>query len=299
MTTFLYLSFFCVLLSVGIHCDEIDDDYDLLYDNWGRVVRLHSDEQKKQYLMMEFKSLETPLLYAVERYDYNSVQWIVERLRYIWPKLVDVTASISEKADIISEEEIQFQENLRKAAARLFYIGGDRKCISLDETFFHDQCLPIGTNSSQYCPKNMLLVDGPGNIGYCKCLFGTLYSEFSGNCDLPYTQGPCQVGEWFVFDDEYAYSRCERAPKDCPTDGQHVYWTPDSDSVAKRCWKLGTRGPCPESYVVQLNFEDDEVEVKCSAVFAYAFARVAPIRSCSSGQSRFSAKSGCRNSFNG
>ncbi len=73
---------------------------------------------------MEFKSLETPLLYAVERYDYNSVQWIVERLRYIWPKLVDVTASISEKADIISEEEIQFQENLRKAAARLFYIGG-------------------------------------------------------------------------------------------------------------------------------------------------------------------------------
>lgn len=72
---------------------------------------------------MKFNSLEAPLLNAVERYDYETVQWIVERLRYIWPKLVDVTASISEKADI-SEEEIQFQENLRKTAARLFYIGG-------------------------------------------------------------------------------------------------------------------------------------------------------------------------------
>lgn len=55
-------------------------------------------------------------------------------------------------------------------------------------------------------------------------------------------------------------------PKDCPSDGKHVYWSPeDLDDSGygephKQCYKLGERGPCPKgSTLVQL-----KLIVKCT-----------------------------------
>ena len=93
---------------------------------------------------------------------------------------------------------------------------------------------------------------------------------------------------------------CESAQKDCPTDGRYVYWSPDS-SKAKRCWKIGTRGPCANDEILQF-FEDNdgELELKCvNSVSSYSFGVRAPLRHnapCPKGFYR-NQKLQCRSSF--
>ena len=58
-----------------------------------------------------------------------------------------------------------------------------------------NKCVPIGESFSEYCPKDMVLEDGPDNVGYCDCQenAGTpfnalLYSYETGKCHRQFSQ---------------------------------------------------------------------------------------------------------------
>ena len=78
-------------------------------------------------------------------------------------------------------------------------------------------------------------------------------------------QGPCEDGQWFVMKKT---AQCETVRDGCLTDGHHVYWSPDETSVAKQCWKIGTRGPCENGKLIHLEQDKEELEVYCSHQFS-------------------------------
>lgn len=68
-------------------------------------------------------------------------------------------------------------------------------------------------------------------------------------------KGPCEEDQWWVLNDAQDAGVCEVKPKDCPSDGQHVYWSPPStdNSIVpqKQCNKLGDKCPAPEGGTVK------------------------------------------------
>ena len=73
----------------------------------------------------------------------------------------------------------------------------------------------------------------------------------------------CKVGEWFVFNKASGLPQCERAPRGCPTDGNHVYWSRNR-FVPKRCLQLGTEGPCFRYEILHIN--ESSLEVSCQPI---------------------------------
>ena len=105
-----------------------------------------------------------------------------------------------------------------------------------------------------------------------------------------------------MFDDEYdLIPICEYAPIGCPTDGNHVYWSPDS-SMEKHCWKIGTQGPCKEDEELKSTWDVDDGERKISCVnktASYFYGAKAPLRRSAPCQNRRNENSNCRTAFNG
>ncbi|EFX76457.1 hypothetical protein DAPPUDRAFT_107036 [Daphnia pulex] len=130
------------------------------------------------------------------------------------------------------------------------------------ETYFNGRYLPIG--SIQYCPRNMVLLDGPNNQGFCDCVddekHPAFYSDKTGECYFHNTRGPCSDGEWFVL--KKGNPVCEPVPEGCPANGRYFYGTPD-ETMAKRCLKLWKEGsPCLPDEYLQLR-EGPELTIFC------------------------------------
>lgn len=90
-----------------------------------RLLGQRSKQREQQFLVTEFKNLEAPLVQAVRRNDATGTQYLLERIKYVWSELFDVTLDIWDKVDSeLESEQITFQENLKATMARLLYIGG-------------------------------------------------------------------------------------------------------------------------------------------------------------------------------
>ncbi|XP_046449252.1 uncharacterized protein LOC124197754 isoform X2 [Daphnia pulex] len=217
-------------------------------------------------LVETLKRIGTELVKYVENGDHEQTQLTIGEIKNMWKCLV-----LNEESMANSGES---PESLKKYMAEILYFANDRNCKSPDETFFNGQCLPISTTKrSEYCDVHMGLYDDEKNKGICDCLELTkeqakselrpIYSDKTGFCHRQNTQGPCEIGEWFVLKNT---SLCEPVPDGCPTDGRHVYWNPDN-STAKQCWEIWTRGPCKEGQLLHLA-QDNEAQVYCSSVSA-------------------------------
>lgn len=59
---------------------------------------------------------------------------------------------------------------------------------------------------------------------------------------------------------------CRPVPVGCPADGEHVFWSPNA-SMAKKCWKMWTQGPCPEDQIL-IGVGDSDVSCQVKVFFA-------------------------------
>ena len=74
----------------------------------------------------------------------------------------------------------------------------------------------------------------------CRCLPRNSLTP-QGKCFQPYTRGPCNFGEWFVFASDSVSpqgGRCEEK-KYCKRFDNWHWWAPD-----QRCYRQFTQGPC-------------------------------------------------------
>lgn len=95
-------------------------------------------------------------------------------------------------------------------------------------------------------------------------------------------------------------AQCETVPEGCPTDGHHVYWSPDETSVAKQCWEIGTQGPCEDGKLIHLEQNKEELKVYCRPQFFENIFKnsLANYRPCYSNSKR-GQNNQCRQQFYG
>lgn len=62
------------------------------------------------------------------------------------------------------------------------------------------------------------------------------------------TKGPCSPNFWLVMIN--GTISCEAIPANCVADGQHIYWSPNPETVPAECHHIGKRGPCSIDQVV-------------------------------------------------
>lgn len=181
-----------------------------------------------------------------------------------------------------------------------------RRCESPFETYFpaKKRCIKFESNDLEgACLDNQIVIDGPNNRGLCVCKDSdsTIMNRQDHQCYEQFTQvqqynyilktpvlnwikilrmkkGPCEEeDQWWVLNDALDAGVCEVKPKDCPSDGEHVYWSPpptdDSTVPHKQCNKLGERGPCPEGSIVK----QLELLVTCDERILQAVFSTAPI----------------------
>lgn len=79
-------------------------------------------------------------------------------------------------------------------------------------------------------------------------------------------QGPCKNGEWLILN-ENDTAECRPIPQGCLADGQHVFCSMQP-KLEKKCWKLGTRGPCLG--------ENDQLRMKGIDVECFTPAAIVP-----------------------
>ncbi|EFX82515.1 hypothetical protein DAPPUDRAFT_101084 [Daphnia pulex] len=184
-----------------------------------------------------------------------------------WLRIVNKS---NEFFDFRIPQSKQEEEDLRIYTARLLFLSNERPCESPDETFFKGQCISVGP--TEHCPENMELNDGPKNQGFCDCLplesakeksdLRVIYSVQKKKCYTQNTQGPCPNGQWFVLRNNIP--QCEENSGGCPADGRHVYWSPDAGvHIAKKCWEIGTKGPCDPDERLHLRQDMGDFEIYC------------------------------------
>jgi len=61
-------------------------------------------------------------------------------------------------------------------------------------------------------------------------------------------KGPCSPNFWLVMIN--GTISCEAVPANCVADGQHIYWSPNPETVPAECHHIGKRGPCSIDQVV-------------------------------------------------
>nr|CAH0103132.1 unnamed protein product [Daphnia galeata] len=267
---FLVVLFFCGLFCAS-HTNTIrakrqipnDGNFtgDKLKDWQVRVADQTTCEEDTVLLVKILKSLGASLTESVKLSEQEYTDNYLSEIKEVWQCLV-----VNHKGLANSGES---PESLRAYMANIFYLTNERHCKSPDETFLNGQCLPISTeNWSEHCPEHMGLYDGPDNEGICDCLelsgekakfeLPQIFSDSTGSCHPQNTRGPCEDGQWFVMKNT---AQCETVPEGCPTDGHHVYWSPDETSVAKQCWEIGTRGPCEDGKLIHLEQDKEELKI--------------------------------------
>lgn len=158
----------------------------------------------------------------------------------------------------------------------LNYFNSARACLSPHETFYapSKKCMKFGPNARvNPCAdkKDQILYDGKNNEGTCDCVDderhlvyydGQCYQqnyqvcnsipiETNLKCKLIFRillQGPCSKGFWLVLIN--GTISCEAVPANCVADGQHIYWSPNPETVPAECHQIGKRGPCSIDQVV-------------------------------------------------
>lgn len=99
-------------------------------------------------------------------------------------------------------------------------------------------------------------------------------------------QGPCKRGQWWIVQNHIP--ECRTVPKGCPADGRHVHWNKvdplavkkfKNSTALRKCWRLGTRGPCPVAYLLQLDSDTNTIDCKAKSLLTLPSIAVAPIRS--------------------
>ncbi|XP_037048337.1 uncharacterized protein LOC119082794 [Bradysia coprophila] len=121
----------------------------------------------------------------------------------------------------------------------------DYTAVRFDET--SQTYLEIG--STKYCSQNMRFFADPYNetsgacdCDYHECARPLLYSDKYKQCFFAWSQGPCEQGEWYTYDNDYK-PVCEMNP--CPASEaiaiSDYYFQSDEDG---KCYKTGSRGYC-------------------------------------------------------
>ncbi|XP_046637135.1 uncharacterized protein LOC124315478 [Daphnia pulicaria] len=210
-------------------------------------TRNETTAEGREILVTNLKSLGADLTESVEFNDRQLTETLLTEIKDVWRRLMQQPMNVSFS---LEDDITNSNDDLTHYTAKLLFLAKDRRCESPFETFFKDQCLPI--RSIEDCPENMELYDGPNNEGFCDChsdvkgnnSLRLIYWDETGKCYFQNTQGPCDVGQWFVLKD---VPKCELIPEGCPADGEHVYGTVRTfkSSEASKCWKIGS--PCSKS----------------------------------------------------
>ncbi|XP_023320382.1 uncharacterized protein LOC111695330 [Eurytemora carolleeae] len=89
----------------------------------------------------------------------------------------------------------------------------------------------------------------------CRCLPLNSLTE-SGKCFEPFTRGPCEFGEWFVWNRKEG-GRCEEK-KYCKRFDNWHWWSPH-----QRCYRQYTQGPCNKGSLFYLDAEKEGPGCHC------------------------------------
>lgn len=81
--------------------------------------------------MAELQSFEQPLTDAVNQDNQELIQYLLNRIKNVWPKIVEISSAISENiaSELDPETEVQYQQQLRKLAARLLFVAKYVNCF--------------------------------------------------------------------------------------------------------------------------------------------------------------------------
>jgi len=82
----------------------------------------------------------------------------------------------------------------------------------------------------------------------CRCLPRNSLTP-DNKCHQPYTRGPCDFGQWWVFREAEAAGQCEEK-KYCKRFDNWHWWSPD-----QRCYRQFTQGPCNRGKLFYLDPE--------------------------------------------
>ncbi|XP_059351801.1 uncharacterized protein LOC130690484 [Daphnia carinata] len=227
------------------------------------IVQPPKKSETKEDLVRRLKLLGDEL----EQSDHELPPKLLTDFKEAWLRIANKS---NEFFDVRIPQSRLEEEDLRTYTARLLFLANDRPCESPDETFFKGHCLLLGP--TDHCPENMEMNDGPKNQGFCDCApldpakekseLRVVYSAQKKKCYSQNTQGPCPNGQWLVLKNNVP--QCEENSGGCPTDGRHVYWSPDAGVLmTKKCWEIGTKGPCDPDERLHLRQDTGDVEVYC------------------------------------
>jgi len=121
----------------------------------------------------------------------------------------------------------------------------------------------IEIGSTELCPANMRFFAIPGNktAGACDCDYHQcarplLYSKKHDQCFWAWSQGPCEQGEWFTYNDTL-HPTCAKTK--CPLTSlavrTNMYYFEDPDDG--ECYETTTRGYCQGDGETLLPTSDD------------------------------------------
>jgi len=107
--------------------------------------------------------------------------------------------------------------------------------------------LEIGT--TQYCSANMRFFATPYNetSGSCDCDYHEcsrplLYSDKYKQCFWAWSQGPCEQGEWYTFDENFVpICKNNTCPESEPLPISSYHFQSPTD---EKCYQAGTKGYC-------------------------------------------------------
>ncbi|CAL8111551.1 unnamed protein product [Orchesella dallaii] len=127
--------------------------------------------------------------------------------------------------------------------------------VSKDSNYGTCACMANPDGCSQLVKNNRMILPAPD----------------SKQCYMAFSQGPCQVDEWFVLDLKSLQPQCQKNPcsspkTECDTKSLKPATTSEDSKILKKptietdlfdftmkdqCYKTFTQGPCPEGQFVQ------------------------------------------------